>query len=167
MMKPLLVVIAVGVGVGLMLPGSPPEAAPASARAAAAGGSGTVSPTEPLRELSLERRPDGHFYVEGLVNGHETRFLIDTGATHIALTLDDAKRAGIAVSPEDFQYVGEGAGGALRGQPVMLDRVAIGGRVVTNARAAVIDGLSVSLLGQSVLTQLGTLEMNDRRLTIR
>ena len=163
MIRLFLVVVAVGAGIGAMMPaGDAPNA-----EAAASEQAGTVSPTEPLRELSLERRQDGHFYVDGLVNGHETRFLIDTGASHIALTLDDAKSIGIDVSPEDFRYVGQGAGGPVRGQPVMLDRVAIGGRVVTNAHAAVIEGLSISLLGQSVLTQLGTLEMNDRQLIIR
>jgi aspartyl protease family protein len=166
MMKPLLIVVAIGVGIGAMMP-SRGKVAPVAETGRAARSDGTVSPTEPLRELVLDRRRDGHFYVDGLVNGAETRFLIDTGATHVALTVEDARSIGIKVTPEDFEYVGEGAGGALRGQPVMLDRVSIGGRVVTNAHASVIEGLGVSLLGQSVLTQLGTLEMNDRRLIIR
>jgi aspartyl protease family protein len=164
-MKPFLIVVAIGTAIGILMPGRS-DVAPAGAPSAGAN-PGTVSPTEPLRELRLDRRRDGHFYVDGLVNGEQTNFLIDTGASHVALTIEDATRIGIKVSHADFQYVGQGAGGAVRGQPVMLDRVSIGGRVMTNVHAAVIEGLGVSLLGQSVLTQLGTLQMDERRLIIR
>ncbi|HEX8644858.1 MAG TPA: TIGR02281 family clan AA aspartic protease [Allosphingosinicella sp.] len=164
MMKAFLVVVAIGTGIGIMMPagdGGAPDAA------AKPNNAGTVSPTAPLTELRIDRRGDGHFYVDGLVNGHETHFLIDTGATHIALTIDDAKRLGLQVSPDEFEYVARGAGGPVRGQIVMLDRVAVGGRVVTNARATILEGLSVSLLGQSVLMQLGTLEMTSERMIVR
>ncbi|HEY0013610.1 MAG TPA: TIGR02281 family clan AA aspartic protease [Allosphingosinicella sp.] len=164
-MKPLLVVIALGTGIGLMMP-SDGDAGAAESAATAESNPGTVSPTAPLTELRIERRRDGHFYVDGLVNGHETHFLVDTGATHVALTVDDAKKIGIDVNPEEFDFVAQGAGGPVRGQVVMLDRVTVGGRVVTNARATVLEGLGVSLLGQSVLTQLGTLEMTSERLIV-
>jgi aspartyl protease family protein len=165
MMKPFLAFVAIGTVVGMLMPSAGADAP--SAQAVEARNDGTASPTEPLRELTLERRRDGHFYVDGLVNGEETHFLIDTGASHIALTMDDAKRLGLDVSVGDMDYVAEGAGGPVRGQVVMLDRVSIGGRVVTNARAMVLEGLGVSLLGQSVLTQLGTLEMTGDRMVLR
>jgi aspartyl protease family protein len=165
MMKPFLVVVALGTGVGLLMP-SGGDAESAESAAIAGPNPGTVSPTAPLTELRIDRRRDGHFYVDGLVNGQETHFLVDTGATHVALTIDDAKKIGIDVDPEEFRYVAEGAGGPVRGQVVMLDRVTVGGRVVTNARATVLEGLGVSLLGQSELTQLGTLEMTSERLIV-
>jgi aspartyl protease family protein len=165
MMKPLLIVIALGAGVGLLMP-TDRGAASGDSAAAARVNPGTVSPTAPLQELRIDRRRDGHYYVDGLVNGVETHFLIDTGATHVALTVDDAKKIGIDVRPEEFSHVGEGASGPVRGQLVMLDRISIGGRVVANARGAVLEGLGVSLLGQSVLTQLGTLEMTSERLIV-
>jgi aspartyl protease family protein len=172
MLKPFLFVVALGAGIGFLMPSG--EKAPA-AESPAADGNGApppvnaaqISPTAPLTELTLNRRGDGHFYVEGLVNGQETHFLIDTGASHIALTMDDAKRLRLPVSEDEFEYVGQGAGGAVRGQIVTLDRVVIAGRVVTNARAAVLEGLHVSLLGQSVLSQLGTLQMSGDRLILR
>jgi aspartyl protease family protein len=163
MIRPFLVVVAIGTGIGMMMPA---RSDVASSSGGDGGNAGTVSPTEPLRELRIDRRSDGHFYVDGLVNGEETRFLIDTGATHIALTIDDAKQIGLEVSPDEFDYVAQGAGGPVRGQVVMLERVTIGGRVVANARATVLEGLHVSLLGQSVLTQLGTLEMTGDRLVV-
>jgi aspartyl protease family protein len=166
MMKLFVVVIAIGAGVGLMMP-SGGDVAAADNAAPARTNPGTVSPTAPLTELRIERRLDGHFYVDGLVNGEETRFLVDTGATHVALTIDDAKQIGLPVNPDQFDFVAQGAGGPVRGQVLMLDRVTVGGRVVTNAHAVVLEGLEVSLLGQSVLTQLGTLEMTSERLIVR
>jgi aspartyl protease family protein len=166
MMKPLLVVVLAGAGIGLSL-ATGGDDAPASATAVKPENPGTVSPTAPLRELVLERRGDGHYYVDGLVNGRETHFLIDTGASTVALTIDDARKIGIDVRPEQFSYVGEGAGGPVRGQRVKLNRVSVGGRVVADVRGVVLEGLGVSLLGQSVLMQLGTLEMNSERLVVR
>ncbi len=162
----LVTVIVVGVGIGALMPSGNRTPAP-QAQAEVEENPALVSPTEPLRELVLNRRPDGHYYVDGMVNGRETHFLIDTGATHVAITMDDAKRLGLDVDPGNFSFVGQGAGGPVRGQQVMIDRIVIGGRVVTNVRAAVLEGLSTNLLGQSVLSQLGTLEISRDRLTVR
>lgn len=158
----LVMVVVVGVGIGAMMPSGDRAAASEGEKNAA-----LVSPTEPLRELVLNRRGDGHYYVDGMVNGRETHFLIDTGATHVALTVDDARRLGLDFDPDDFAYVGEGASGPVRGQPVTIERIVIGGRVVTNVRGAVLEGLTTNLLGQSVLSQLGTLEISRDRLTLR
>lgn len=164
----LVTIVIVGAGIGAMMPSGHRNAAPVpDARAETEENAAHVSPTEPLRELVLNRRANGHYYVDGLVNGRETHFLIDTGATHVAITLDDAKRIGLDIDPGDFDYVGQGAGGPVRGQQVMIDRIVIGGRVVTNVRAAVVEGLTTNLLGQSVLSQLGTLEISRDRLTVR
>lgn len=168
MRSALVTIVIVGAGIGALMPSGNRNAAPVpDAQAQAEENAALVSPTEPLRELVLNRRPDGHYYVDGLVNGEETHFLIDTGATHVAITMDDAKRIGLDVDPREFAYVGQGAGGPVRGQQVMIDRIVIGGRVVTNVRAAVLEGLSTNLLGQSVLSQLGTLEISRDRLTVR
>ena len=166
-MRGLVLFILIGTAIGTVMPGRSNHAPASEASGDGGASAGAVSPTEPLRELTLQRRRDGHFYIDGLVNGAETRFLIDTGASHIALTIDDAKRLGLDVSPADFDYVAQGAGGPVRGQVVTLDRVSIGGRVVANADAMVIEGLHVSLLGQSVLTQLGTVEMSGDRMILR
>lgn len=166
MLRALVTVVIVGVGIGAMMPSGNRGAAP-DARIKGEESAALVSPTEPLRELVLSRRPDGHYYVDGIVNGRETRFLIDTGATHVAITMDDAKRLGLDIDPRQFGYVGQGAGGPVRGQAVTIDRIVIGGRVVTNVRAAVLEGLATNLLGQSVLSQLGTLEISRDRLTVR
>ena len=94
-MKSLLTVIVVGAGIGLMLPTSQPRT---PAVAAARTG-------PPPAEVRLERRSDGHFYVHGEVNGQLARFLVDTGASFVALTVEDAKRLG------EIKGMGEGQRG--------------------------------------------------------
>jgi aspartyl protease family protein len=151
MMKPFLVVAAIGTFVGIMMPGSEPEAAPVA----------SVTPAgPPPAEVRLDRRSDGHFYVHGEVNGQLARFLVDTGASFIALTVEDAERLGVPFSESEFQIVGTGASGPVRGQEVMLDKVVVEGREVTQVRAAVLEGLEISLLGQSFLSRIGSIQMS-------
>ena len=64
------------------------------------------------REVVIERKSDGHFYADAMVNGQLVRFLVDTGATGVALTAKDARHVGIFFSPGEFTVVGKGASGA-------------------------------------------------------
>jgi hypothetical protein len=102
MLKPLLCVIALGAGVGMIWPAGRAHA-PAKAAAAAA----SAAPKETL----LKRHEDGHFYADVEVNGELVHFLIDTGASGVALTEEDAARVGLKVSPAEYEAVGMGAGG--------------------------------------------------------
>ena len=72
----------------------------------------------------LLRNPDGHFYAEAQVNGAQIRFMIDTGATIVALTREDAQRAGIQFGSDRAMV--RGVGGAVEVIPVTIDRLAIG-----------------------------------------
>ena len=113
----------------------------------------------------LERAPDGHFYAEAQVNGARVRFMIDTGATFVALTRDDAQRAGIPLGSTRATAIG--AGGPVEVIPVTIDRLAIGALAATQVQGAVADELGVSLLGQSFLSQVGTVEIHGDRMVLR
>lgn len=102
--------------------------------------------------LRLSRESDGHFYADVKINGTPIRFLVDTGASGVALSRSDAQRAGIALGPIT-ETVGEGASGAVLGQWTHLDRVELGGRTATGVNAVVLAGGDMSLLGQSVLRE--------------
>lgn len=156
-MKALIPVIAIGAAIGLMLPDSQPPAA--SAR--------PVQPGVPPPEVRLEREGNGHFYVHGEVNGQLARFVVDTGASMVALTMEDAERLGVPFSERDFAIVATGASGPVRGQMVKLDRIVVEGREVRNVSGAVLDGLEISLLGQSFLSQIGTVEMSGEYMILR
>ena len=113
----------------------------------------------------LERSPDGHFYVEGQVNGAQVRFLVDTGATFVALTAADAQRAGIA--PRTERTSAMSAGGEVEIMPVTIDRVALGPLVADHVGGAVIEALPISLLGQSYLSRIGSVRIEGDRMTLR
>ena len=78
--------------------------------------------------VELKREPDGHFYADVEINNMPIRILVDTGASGIALTRDDARRAGLSVPVGMFDVVGEGASGDVKGDYAMLDTVRLGKR---------------------------------------
>lgn len=119
-------------------------------------------------EVVLPRAPDGHFYADVQVNGRTIRFMVDTGATGVALTRDDALRAGVAFDPGRFEVVGNGASGPVRGQRVQIADMRLDLKQVSGVDAAVLDdGLGISLLGQSFLSHLASVTIADDRMTLR
>jgi aspartyl protease family protein len=146
MQKALFLTVAAGLVIGLMWPTGGPPAAPVAA-AAAVG-----APGDP-RETVLERSAGGHFYANVEVNGELVRFLVDTGATGIALTERDARRTGIAFSPAAYSEVGIGAGGPIRGERVKIGRIVLDGKEARGLGGVVLEGADTNLLGQAYLGQ--------------
>jgi aspartyl protease family protein len=127
-------------------------------------------PVAPMNggDFTLMRAPDGHFYTDAQVNGTIIRFLVDTGATTVALTKADAAKIGIQFTAADFTETGEGAGGKIALKPVMLDRIIIGTTDAANVEAAIINSpMRTSLLGQSWLRRVGTVEIKGDRMVLR
>ncbi|MDE8651073.1 retropepsin-like aspartic protease family protein [Novosphingobium album (ex Liu et al. 2023)] len=118
-------------------------------------------------ETVLDRQPDGHFYAEVSVESHPARFLVDTGASIVALTAEDAQDMGLEWNDSDLVRIGQGASGPVYGVPVVLDRVELGGFEARQVQAAIVpDGLGVSLLGQSFLSQLRGVEIDGDRMML-
>lgn len=118
-------------------------------------------------ETVLTRAADGHFYAEVDVNGRTIRFLVDTGAGTVALTRDDAMRAGISFDTARFRPVGTGASGQVKGQPVLIDQLSMGSARAHHVPAVVLEsGLPVSLLGQSFLARFGTMRIEGDRMVL-
>jgi len=117
--------------------------------------------------LTLKREPDGHFYADTMINGASIRMLVDTGASGIALSRDDARRAGIGISIGMPNVVGQGAGGDVHGEMVMLDRVSLGGESATGMPAIVLDGGDQSLLGQAFLGKFASVEIRGDTMVLR
>ncbi|WP_395330232.1 TIGR02281 family clan AA aspartic protease [Novosphingobium sp. BL-8H] len=115
----------------------------------------------------LTRAADGHFYADAAVNQHSTRFLIDTGASMVALTGADARAIGLDWSDSDVIPIGQGASGPVYGVPVRLERIELGGTEVRDVRAAIVpEGLDVSLLGQSFLSRVGNVRIEGERMML-
>lgn len=118
-------------------------------------------------DLILPRAADGHFYAEVTVDGVPSRMLVDTGASVIALTGEDARQMGIEWRPEEVHTVARGAGGPVQGVRVTLDAVRLGDFEAHGIEAVVVPaGLPVSLLGQSFLSRIGRVEIGPDEMTL-
>ena len=119
---------------------------------------GELNPATPLErsggEVVLRRAEDGHFHADVGVNGKTVRMLVDTGATTIALSAEDAARAGIDVGALTFDAFVVTANGTATAANVTLSEVRVGSIVRRNVRASVQRNLGDSLLGMSFLDQL-------------
>lgn len=148
----------------------------ASVSALASAGAMTAFAQKPLRVARLDaegfasgpptpgsgavaKGSDGHFWADAQVNGQNVRFLVDTGATAVALTPEDARRLGLRPQNLNYGYDITTAGGSSRAAAVTLASISINGARVDNVQALVVsDGLDVSLLGMSYLGRLTRFE---------
>jgi aspartyl protease family protein len=153
------------IGAVLLLPNGAREAATPTPAAARKPPAPPVAPAPAFASHELRRSPDGHFYADAEVNGARIRFLVDTGASMVALSADDARRAGIR--PGDERASAIGAGGEIEVAPVMIDRIALGPVEARGVRGAVVKELTVSLLGQSFLREAGGVEIEGDRMVLR
>jgi aspartyl protease family protein len=120
------------------------------------------------RIVSIGRDHRGHFKAHGRVDGRQVSFMVDTGASVIALTERDADRLGIRPSRSAYTAPVQTANGVVRAAPVTLNSVDIGGLVVRDVRALVVSGggLSENLLGLSYLTRLKRFEYANNKLVL-
>lgn len=117
---------------------------------------------------AIERGDDGHWRTEGRVNGRKIELLVDTGATLVALTPDDAEAAGIDVRKLRFDARVRTASGSARAAEVTVERIQIGNVRVRDVRAMVVErGLPVSLLGMSFLSRLDQFDVRGQTLRLR
>ena len=117
--------------------------------------------------LELQRNPDGHFYADVQINGATVHMLVDTGATLIALSRDDARYADVATSIGMPGVIGRGADGDVHGEVVRLDRVELGGKTAEKMPAVVLNGGAQSLLGQSFLKQFKSVSIKGDKMILR
>lgn len=110
---------------------------------------------------------DGHFHLTARVNGQPVGFVIDTGATTIALAEDDARRAGI--DPDSLAFVGQArtANGMVQTATVMLDSLTIGEIAEYDVPAVVLrSDLDLSLMGMSYLSRFARVSIEGNRLIL-
>lgn len=118
--------------------------------------------------VRFARALDHHFWVDATVNGEALRFLVDTGATGVVLSQDDAARLGFRPEPDAFSHVFDTANGGTRGAPIRLAHLEIGPITFENIPAWVTAGeLRHSLLGMALLQRLTSVEISNDTLTIR
>jgi aspartyl protease family protein len=126
----------------------------------------TPSPSAAPNSLIYRADKSGHVLLDGNVNGASVRFMVDTGASLVALTLHDAEAAGISRSGLVFNQPISTANGVTKVATVKLREVRIGQFAVADVPAVVHENLHVSLLGQTFLKRLESYEMRDGVLTL-
>ena len=113
--------------------------------------------------IILQQDRSGHYLADGLVNERPVRFLVDTGATDVALSESAARALGIEFGPRIRVQTAAGPVGAWLAR---LDSVAVGGLRLENVRATITPGLGEqALLGMSFLKNF-TIRQQDGRLVI-
>lgn len=122
-----------------------------------------VSPARSGMSVELRAGENGHYHTRADVNGREIHTMVDTGASIVVLTYEDARSAGLSLKPSDFVQTASTANGTAKFAPVTLDRIKIGDITVRNVQAAVADRgrLAVTLLGMSFLNRLDRVDMRD------
>ncbi|GAA0618182.1 hypothetical protein GCM10009422_11890 [Brevundimonas kwangchunensis] len=111
---------------------------------------------------------DGHYWAEAMIDGRAVRVMVDTGASVVALTPEDAARLGLKLKPEDFTATVVTASGPVAAARVELKAVAVAGTHVDKVEALVVQqGLPHSLLGMSYLGRLSGFTATPAALTLR
>jgi len=111
----------------------------------------------------------GHFITDAKINGRSVKVMVDTGASMVAMTYEDAERAGIYLNHSDFTHRVNTANGVARVAPVTLHSVSIGSIKVRNVRAAVSERgrLQTTLLGMTFLSRLDRVDMRQGELILK
>jgi aspartyl protease family protein len=136
------------------------EAAPARAAALTAGWN---------EEIRIAAAPDRQFYVTAEVNRRGFKFLVDTGASYVALRDSDAREAGVYTSYTDYTYPVHTANGETKAAFVTIDEIEIDGIRIEGVKAFILkdEQLSVNLLGMSFLSRLESVEARKGELLLR
>jgi aspartyl protease family protein len=106
-----------------------------------------------VREVTLQRNRYGHYVTSGLINGQPVTFLLDTGATGVAIPDDIARRLGLR---RGRAYRTQTANGISTGYATSLDRVSVGDIELADVPAGIAPGLGTEqvLLGMSFLKHI-------------
>ena len=130
----------------------------------------TITPRQSVvngTTIVLPRALDGHYYLTLDINNVPVEFVVDTGASQVVLTQDDAKRIGL--NPSSLSYLGTAstANGTVRTAAVRLDTVSLGAITDTSVRAVVNDGqMFGSLLGMTYLSNFDSITIKDGQLIL-
>ena len=168
-MRSVVIFAALALAAGFLVPRyasemrAPPKPA-AAARPAAPG----VAAAGNSRSVVVPPDARGHFLVDARVDGRRINFMVDTGASVIALTESDAARLGVHPAQRDFVAAVKTANGAVRAAPIRLDLVEVGDLVVRDVAAVVLpdEALSDNLLGLSFLSRLRRFEYSGGKLVL-
>jgi len=111
---------------------------------------------------------DGHYHVYGQVNGTAVRFLVDSGASDVVLSPDDARMLGLQPEVMDYTMRAQTANGVVLGAPMRIQNLKVGPITMHDVPATVNQAeMPVSLLGMEFLRRLKSWGVENGRLTFQ
>ena len=168
MRLPFACVLIVGGALGIALPASEAGQRLETISESQLDNTVTLAATQELSgsswggEIALKREPDGHFYANVHVDGVPSRMLVDTGASVVALTGEDAQAMGLYWDESEIEPVAQGASGTVYGVNTSVARMRLGDFEARDVRAVIVpEGLGISLLGQSFLQTIDSVRIAD------
>lgn len=117
--------------------------------------------------LRISAGPDGHYWVDGTVNGTPARFLIDSGATVTALSENAARAAGLNVDPNAMPVVLQTANGPVNAQRSSVSTLAVGPVQVSDLPVVISSAFGdVNVIGMNMLSRLRRWSVEDGEMTL-
>ena len=157
-MRNLMILAAVLVGLGTYMAQMADKISPAPASASPSPKKADTETVAQASGRSLNIPPDarGHFQTDGRIEGQRINFMIDTGASLVALNEKSAARFGLRPSRSDYNAIVSTANGTIKAARARLAVIELGGLVVRDVDALVLpdEALSENLLGLSFLSKL-------------
>jgi aspartyl protease family protein len=144
------------------------RAANAEAQISQANAEAAAEATRGGPRAIIPKGSDGHYWANGQVNGASVRFLVDTGATAVSLTPQDARRLGFNLGALTYSSHVTTAAGQARAASVKLASLTVSGARLENVDALVIEkGLDMSLLGMTYLGRLASFQATRQALILQ
>jgi aspartyl protease family protein len=161
-MRNIVITAGIMAGLGVFMAQMADKLTPASASTSALKQAVMVAtPAQTgLHSLSIPRDPRGHFQTEGRVDGQRITFMVDTGASVVALNESSAARFGLRPPPGQYTANVSTANGIVKAARARIEMLDVGGLVVRDVDAMVLpdEALSENLLGLSYLSRLKRFE---------
>ncbi|XIA66073.1 TIGR02281 family clan AA aspartic protease [Bradyrhizobium sp. TZ2] len=167
-MRNLMILAAVLVGLGTYMAQMASKMSPASASASPKKISVETVAQASGRSLNIPRDTRGHFQTDGRIEGQRVSFMIDTGASLVALNEKSAARFGLRPSRSDYNATVSTANGTIKAARTRLAMIDLGGLVVRDVDALVLpdEALSENLLGLSFLSKLKRFEYANGKMVL-
>ncbi len=169
-MRNLMIIAAVLAGLGTYMAQMADKMSPTPASASA---SPKLMATQTVgqasgRSLDIPRDARGHFAADGRIDGQRINFMVDTGASVVALNEKSAARFGLRPSRSDYNATVSTANGTIKAARTRLAMVELGGLVVRDVEALVLpdEALSENLLGLSFLSKLKRFEYANGKMVL-
>lgn len=166
-MRNIMIFAAILIGLGTFMAQMADRMSSASATSAPRTTVATAAPADG-RSLNIPRDGRGHFQAEGRIDGQRIGFMVDTGASVVALNESSAARFGLRPSRSEYNSTVSTANGTIKAARARIAMLDVGGLVVRDVDAMVLpdEALSENLLGLSFLSRLKRFEYANGQMVL-